>query len=827
MSRVKIDFGIDLGTTNSVLSYMDKGEICVQEIDRSRIMPSCVSYKRNGAVHVGIGAFNLKPSQKHSEFKREMGTNWKEKKRIKLDEEVNAEELSTEVLKKLKTQYTNEIIKAVVVTVPAKFDFNQVAATKRAGEKAGFQQVEILQEPIAAAFLYGQKNAKKNGKFVVFDFGGGTFDSSLVESKDGVLTVISSEGNNQLGGKNLDSAIVKKVLEPILKDNFNIDDLGPNERIELSETLMTVAEELKISLSTSGEVDLLTALEQLGSDADGIDMEIDSTFYSEDVFGHLDPLFDEAIGLCEKLILSQGLTINDIDELVLVGGPTQIPYFRNRIAARLKTPDTSLNPMTAIAEGAALYASTINSKLTDHGTNPTDLEQDKQSESIVELDIQYPATTTSSEAAVGIKRRSSNEEFSVILDRSGVVSAKHQLDDVIMVQVANGRPNYYEIKLYNSDNQLVKCSPNSFTIIQGTDIDGGAPLAYHIGMEILDKRRGKIFTPFRGLEKDKTLPLVGKTDRNLYTSSAIRPGIQEDRMVIPIYFAEGDARDSRSIVNIYMDSIEINGTEVEKLIPENSQVEFTLRIDLSQNVILEADFPQLEVEMITKEMVFPARPVVTKKQIDAVISEIEKCLKLLNSEDIYHDYDRLNDSLTQLRQEYKQADQSDFQKIFGSFRNLLLQIDKANEANEWPRLLNEITEAKEEYEEMAIECINNKLPGWERDQRMLGEFENQITQLRSSSSKDMNRASELLEEIKGESVRMVARHQGKDLFSAMIRDINNRFNSISWKNQNIARAEVNKGIQLVNSGANEESLSRCLQAIVAQMDNPGDVIVRS
>ena len=131
------------------------------------------------------------------------------------------------------------------------------------------------------------------------------------------------------------------------------------------------------------------------------------------------------------------------------------------------------------------------------------------------------------------------------------------------------------------------------------------------------------------MEKDKKLPLVGKTDRDLFTSSELRPGIETDRMVVPIYLAERDAKDSRSIINIYADTIEVNGNDVPKHIPENTLVEFTMRIDISQNMTLEIEFPQLNLDPIIKTMKFPQRKSVKKEQIEMIYREIDLSIKRL------------------------------------------------------------------------------------------------------------------------------------------------------------------------------------------------------
>ena len=159
MGRIKIDYGIDLGTTNSALSRMESGEVVTSDIDQSMIVPSCVYIDKRGRIRVGIQAFNKYPH--FIEFKRNMGVN------IDYDtldgNKTNPEKLSAELLKKLASEITDEVFKSVVITVPAAFELPQVSATKRAAELAGFEQVEILQEPVAAAFNYGLKNKVKDG----------------------------------------------------------------------------------------------------------------------------------------------------------------------------------------------------------------------------------------------------------------------------------------------------------------------------------------------------------------------------------------------------------------------------------------------------------------------------------------------------------------------------------------------------------------------------------------------------------------------------------------------------------------------------------------
>ena len=162
-------------------------------------------------------------------------------------------------------------------------------------------------------------------------------------------------------------------------------------------------------------------------------------------------------------------------------------------------------------------------------------------------------------------------------------------------------------------------------------VDGGAPIPYNIGMEVFDQKKGLIFQSFIGLEKDRKLPLTGQTKDELFTTGELRPGMEEDKMMVPIYFAERDAHGSRSIINVFGYTIEINGMDVEKLVPANSLAEFTMKINISQEMTLEVDFPRLDMDVITKTVAFTAKATVQKEQIDTLFEEIQKGINKLNN----------------------------------------------------------------------------------------------------------------------------------------------------------------------------------------------------
>ena len=258
MSRRTIDFGIDLGTTNSEISCMENGEIRVlKNYKREEYTPSVVRIDEKGTIIVGRKAYERlidDPDNTVGEFKRWMGT--RQVKDFKLSgRKLTPEELSAEVLKDLKiTAKANlapdEEVQCAVITVPCNFEVVQCEATQRAAILAGIKYAPLLQEPIAASVAYGFLQKMPKGYWIVFDLGGGTFDVALMSAKEGRLSVVDHCGDNYLGGKDFDWKIVENIIHPILKKEFDLPNLGRTEEYKgLNAVLKSASEEAKIELS--------------------------------------------------------------------------------------------------------------------------------------------------------------------------------------------------------------------------------------------------------------------------------------------------------------------------------------------------------------------------------------------------------------------------------------------------------------------------------------------------------------------------------------------------------------------------------------------------
>ena len=607
MARVKRDYGIDLGTTNSAISRMENGKATIKQTNKQRdTMASCVAYNKKGVL-VGDPAYSAYRSEKENalsrkvdnnafiEFKRTMGTD-KTYKSSLLGKGLSSEELSAEILKTLKSFITDDNFSSIVITIPAAFKINQIDATRRAGKLAGFDHIEVLQEPVAASMAYGLDSGKKDGFWLVFDFGGGTFDSALLKVEEGIMQVIDTEGDNHLGGKNLDFAIVDEIILPHIQENFNIDNILSNDdtKNNYREALKAFAEELKNELSFKESYNLYKE-DRCGIDDDGEEIEIDVTITQSDIERVLAPVFQKAIDVSQNLLKRNNLKGNSLDALILVGGPTLSPIVRGMLEKQICKPDTSANPMTVVATGAALYASTVDVS--------EEVREQTRDTAKIQLEIAHESSTVEMEEYVPIKILADKtdgeipEKVFAEITRGDKAwsSGKVEINttgDVVEIQLLEGKTNVFDVVLYDDVDKNNSVN-NSFNIIQGSKI-GSATLPYNVGIEIKQKATGKIvFQTIKGTDKNQSLPAIG-TRNGLKTQKQIRPGVESDFIKIPIYQGEHNSDGTRAIYNEHVYDIIINGNDLPALLPANSDVDLTINLDKSQTMSIQAFFPYLD-----------------------------------------------------------------------------------------------------------------------------------------------------------------------------------------------------------------------------------------
>lgn len=822
MSRRKIDFGIDLGTTNSAICTMQDGE---STIIKSMPMqkdttPSCVAVSKRGSIQVGDKALNqlnfervqafktngeVKPNT-YIEFKRTMGTDKKYSSSI-LEIEFSSEEFSAEILKALKNYVADEEVHSAVITVPAKFTSNQKDATRRAAKMAGIKQCELLPEPIAASMAYGIKSKVKDGVWVVFDFGGGTFDAALMKVEEGIIKVVDTDGDNHLGGKNLDFEIIDQVFLPYFKENFSISGIlsDPKRKLQFRNMWKQKTEEAKIQLTMQEQIELLTDLgEDWGSDDEGVDFELDLTISRQDINKAMQTIFQLAIDITKELLNRNNLKGSDLSSLLLVGGPTYTPLLREMLADQITDVDTSIDPMTTVARGAALYASTldIESEIVDQTKDQTK----------VQLDLAYEASSVEVHEFLTIKIAPDSTEILesnklyVKASRSdgGWSSGKYEIDsvgDVIELQLLESKPNLFNITLYNEEGNSIPAEPNQITILQGSKT-GSATLPYNYAVAIAERQEEKVIVKtIPGLEKNKSLPAVG-TENDFKTQGQIRPGVAEDRLKIPIYQTEYDADGTRAIYNEHVYDIIITGNDLPKLLPSNSSVDLTIHIDRSELIIVEAYFPYLEH---TTEIHVPENNV--QKEIE--ISELEK--EINNAESEIRTIGNSNPELLKQLEEIKHTfennkHESDRKKeVLDRIRKVYRNLDKLELEGAWPKLETELREKFIELEKVQ-EDLGNEESG-----RLINDLKQRLNQV--LLNQDIKVGKALLREIDALFYQITRIYQE----IRFIRDCHTNFESINWFNPSRARQLVQQGIEIIATNPSVDKFDPIIRGLLDLM----------
>ena len=354
--------GIDLGTTNSCVAVLEGGEPkVITNAEGDRTTPSVVAFKNDEEI-VGITAKHqavTNPNKTIASIKRKMGTSEK----VKIDDKkYTPEEISAKILMKLKKDaeaYLGETVTKAVITVPAYFNDAERQATKNAGKIAGLEVERIVNEPTAAALAYGLDKQDKLQTILVYDLGGGTFDVSILELGDGVFEVKSTSGNNRLGGDDFDKCLMDYMVEEFKKENGI--DLSKDKMA--MQRIKDAAEKAKKDLSNMTTTNV--NLPFLTQNADG-PVHLDMTITRAKFENLCKDLFDSTLDSVRKAMKDAKLSKGDIDQVVLVGGSSRIPYIQNLIKNELgKEPNKSVNPDEVVAMGAAIQGGVLTGEVDD------------------------------------------------------------------------------------------------------------------------------------------------------------------------------------------------------------------------------------------------------------------------------------------------------------------------------------------------------------------------------------------------------------------------------------------------------------------------------
>jgi len=382
MSKI---IGIDLGTTNSCVAVMEGSEpTVIPNAEGKRTTPSVIAFVEGGEIKVGDPAKRqavTNPKKTISSIKRFMGNKFSESKkeidnaaydvekgdnntpRVKIDDRMyTPQELSAMILQKMKKtaeDYLGQDVDRAVITVPAYFNDSQRQATKEAGEIAGLKVERIINEPTAAALAYGLDKKDSDQKIVVFDFGGGTHDVSILELGDGVFEVLSTDGDTHLGGDDVDSKIINWLADDFQKE----EDLDLRKDAMALQRLKEAAEKAKIELSSSTQTEI--NLPYVTATSSG-PKHLVKTLTRSKFEQLIDDLVKRTITPCEKAMKAAGLSKSDIDEIILVGGSTRIPAVQEAVKNFFgKEASKGVNPDEVVAVGAAIQGGVLTGDVKD------------------------------------------------------------------------------------------------------------------------------------------------------------------------------------------------------------------------------------------------------------------------------------------------------------------------------------------------------------------------------------------------------------------------------------------------------------------------------
>ena len=836
MARTKIDYGIDLGTTNSAISRMENGEPIIKKTDTLKdTMPSCVYINKKKAIQVGDSAYNAMKRDKlramqnfdanmsntFIEFKRTLGTD-KKYHCSNMDKQLSSEELSSVVLKTLKSYISDETFKSVIVTVPAKFTINQKDATLRAAKLAGFDHCELLQEPIAASMAYGLSAKNRDGYWLVFDFGGGTFDAALLKVEEGIMKVIDTEGDNYLGGKNLDYAIVDEIIIKHLKENFKMSTILADDTKSkiLQDAMKFYAEETKIQMSFNDTHNILSDLGDIpGEDDEGEEFELDITVTQDMIQDTLGPIFQKSIDICKQLLERNHLDGNSLDTLILIGGPTFSPVLRKMLEEQITKPDVSVDPMTVVSKGAALFASTVDVSDT--------IKAQQRDKTKIQLEFGYEATTVEEEEFIAIKILKDKTEgripetifVDIFRNDKAWSSGKTKIDvqgEVIEVKLNPGKPNAFNVLVYNEQGDILPSEPSSFTIIQGSKI-GSATLPYFIGIEIKSRASGKVeFRSIKGLEKNQSTPATGTTN-GLKTQKLIRPGIKEDTLKIPIYQGEHGSDGTRAIHNEHVYDVIINGEDLPKLLPEGSDIDLIVKVDKSERISLSAFFPVLDY---SHEIEVPSNT--TQKEIDTSwleneINKAQQTLNLIKQEGVYSDQEKLtklDNEIAETKKRFEQGkgDYDRKKNVLDSLRRSLKTLDEIQASSEWPKTEEELKSVFYRLEETNKKFGNDKTNG------DVEKFREQLSEI--IKEKNVKVAQEIIDNMRQLDFALIDQGMGVQMEIGLLKNFNDDFNTFDWRDRNSARMILDRGLQMAAQNPSKESLRQIVLELYNLLPGP-------
>ena len=592
---MKYYIGIDLGTTNSAIcSYDGKNVRIWKSPEQNDVTPSAIYVDKRGNKYYGSKAYNQAPYNPNNSatlFKRFMGTSTK----IELEAAnltLTPEECSAEILKVLFGYLPEEIRNnpetATVITVPAAFNQMKKDATLQAAKLAGLGKVALMQEPVAA-IMSVMRTSKQEGIFLVYDLGGGTFDVSIAENINGKVNLLAHGGIEMCGGRDIDRMVFNQIVVPWLKDNFTLpDDLLVNRKYKtFCRVAQWATERAKIELSAMENSTIaLSEGESRATDEDGNELYIDIDITREDVDGIIANLIEETVAATRETLTKAGLSSNDLERIVFIGGPTNYKPLRDKVAFELSLPaDIDVNPMTAVAEGASIFAESIDWSTESHNRKSTN----KVVNTSIDLSFKFTARTSADFAKVMCVLEKNLNGYTIqftSLDTgwsSGSASLKKNL--MIDLPLSQNGENRFSVKVLDEFGHEISTGTSEITITKTLATIGAIPASHSIGVEVVDKLGGVPVLEFLVNEGD-SLPKKGTI--TFKAGQTLKAGSNDS---INIKLWEGNIQ-SPITDNRFIGVLKITGTNIDSgVVPTGADIECEYEMSDSGTINLEASIP--------------------------------------------------------------------------------------------------------------------------------------------------------------------------------------------------------------------------------------------
>ncbi|MDR0816755.1 MAG: Hsp70 family protein [Desulfovibrio sp.] len=589
--------GIDLGTTNSAICSYDGSETRIwKSPEQNDVTPSAI-YIDKRSKYLGKRAYDSAPHSPDSAatlFKRLMGTSTPILIKA-LDITMTPEECSAEILKILYGYLSEEIRNdpdtGTVITVPAAFNQMQKNATMQAADMAGIGNVALMQEPVAAVMSI-MRTRHSDGMFLIYDLGGGTLDIAIAESISGRVNLLANGGKAMCGGRDFDRLLFGNVVHPWLLEHFELpEDFSINPTFKLLRSLGVWATErakIELSASDSALISLseteLRGVKDLKNDEIYIDIPLQRDIYDKLIA----EMVSESVEAARETITKAGLTPHDLERIVFVGGPTNYKPLRDKVSFELGiSGSTDVNPMTAVAEGASLFAESIDWSSHSHARKSS---RGSISSGDLALSFNYVARTSNRRAKIAVQLTgtgASGSEFQIDSIDTGWTSGRRPLKHGEILDVSLDKPgdNTFKVFVFDSKGSPITLPQDKITITRTAATIDAIPASHSVLVEVLDKIGGKPIAEYLVRSGD-ALPKKGKVA--FKAAESLKAGAVGS---LNFNLREGEIENPVDD-NRFIGTLKISGSDfVDGVIPAGAVLECEYEMQDSGAIVLEVSVP--------------------------------------------------------------------------------------------------------------------------------------------------------------------------------------------------------------------------------------------